>query len=174
VRLTPSPRTRIYIAIITTAALYIVFSLGSLTEMTASEAERRMRELGGLLPPNVDAWAIFSNNMVISLLMLIPLIGPVLGGYIVYNTGTFLAAISISTQTDVGFLLILPLLSIYGLLEFMGYGAMTSESVLLIYAVVKKRLREELRALPLVIGVAAAILGLAALIEFGLISIARL
>lgn len=168
-RLAPPLRWRVFIAIISAAILYALFALGSLTEMTVSEAERRMSELNEFLRGRTTPLGIFSNNFVISLIMLIPLLGPVLGGYIVYNTGTFLAAIAISTNTDVGFLLILPLLSVYGFLEFVGYGAMASESMLLLYAGVRKRLREEVRTLPIIIGVAAAVLGLAALIEFGLI-----
>jgi len=168
-----SIKTRILTALICTIILYAIFVIGSITPVDINMAQDMINEFRDLVAGINSAFDIFLNNFTISLLMAIPAIGVIIGGWIVYNTGLIISSFASLEGISVALLLILPIITIYGVLEFIGYGAMMSESILLIYAIRRKGLRAELKILPIIILISAGILGLAAVIEFSLLEFAQ-
>jgi len=168
-----SIKTRILTALICTIILYAIFVIGSITPVDINTAQDMIKEFRDLVAGINSAFDIFLNNFTISLLMAIPAIGAIIGGWIVYNTGLIISSFASLEGISVALLLILPIITIYGVLEFIGYGAMMSEGMLLIYAIRRKGLRAELKILPIIILISAGILGLAAVIEFSLLEFAQ-
>ncbi len=144
-----------------------------MTPVDAESARQMVEDFRELVAGINSASDIFLNNFAISLLMIIPVLGPIIGAWIVYNTGLIISSFASIEGINVILILILPVLTIYGILEFIGYGTMMSESILLIYAIRKKGLRHELKILPIIIVISAGVLGLAAVIEFSLITITQ-
>ncbi len=165
-----SIKTRILAALICTIALYVIFVIGSVTPVDINTAQDMVKEFRDLVAGIDSAFDIFLNNFTISLLMAIPAIGVIIGGWIVYNTGLIISSFASLEGISVALLLFLPIITVYGVLEFIGYGTMMSESILLIYAIRRKGLRAELKILPMIILISAGVLGLAAVIEFSLLA----
>lgn len=168
-----SLKTRITVAIICTVALYAVFIVGSITPVEADKAQEMVEEFRDLVSGINSALDIFLNNFVISLIMVVPALGIIIGGWIVYNTGLIVSSFASLEGVNVALFLVLPIITIYGILEFIGYGTMMSEGVLLLYAIRKKSIKSELKILPIVIVISAGFLGLGALIEFALLTITQ-
>jgi len=106
---------------------------------------------------------------------LIPFLGPPILGYAVFHTGRFLGWLGVEhgmpPQLLIPFTLNLIILTGYGILEFLGYGAAAAESLAISYYAIRSRrlLGRELRMLPLMIGLIAGFLLAGAVIEAALI-----
>ncbi len=155
---------------VSTILLVIVLLSGSLVTLSQEESEERIQQISELLR-DINVWKIFFNNFQIALLMLIPALGILAGGYIIYSTGTVFAAYSAQSGIPSVYLAGLAVLSPYGILEFLGYGLAMSEGLLIIYASFKKRLRSEVKVLPLIILAMAGLLLTAAALEMLMIEL---
>ena len=114
---------------------------------------------------------IFGNNFLICLLMFIPVIGPFLGLFIMFNTGTVIGAIA----TAEGFPPLLALALVFipiGLIEFAAYSTAMAESVWLFWRLVTRRGLRELRVTSVFISICAVLLVVGAIVEVALISLA--
>ena len=118
---------------------------------------------------------IFSNNMLVALLGIIPFAGPPLAGYIVFNTGRFLgwtsAQMGIPVNLMIAMTILIILLTGYGILELLGYGVAIAESITISHIILRRRwlLRGELKMLLMAIALSALLLALAAVIEAALV-----
>jgi hypothetical protein len=113
---------------------------------------------------------IFGNNFMICLLMFIPVIGPLLGFYILFNTGTVIGAVSIAEGIHPIIALAVTLIPI-GLIEFTAYSTAMTESIWLFRRITQKRGIHELKNTCVFISIAAVLLFLGAVIETILISL---
>jgi hypothetical protein len=113
---------------------------------------------------------IFGNNFMICLLMFIPVIGPLLGFYILFNTGTVIGAISTAEGISPIIALALTLIPI-GLIEFTAYSTAMTESIWLFRRITQKKGIHELKNTCVFISIAAVLLFLGAVIETILISL---
>ncbi|MCS7142820.1 MAG: hypothetical protein NZ920_03380 [Aigarchaeota archaeon] len=156
--------------LVTSFLLYLILVIGAFTPQTEDQIRERSSLLREILESIDGPDDIFLNNFYIALLMCVPLIGTVSGIFILFNTGQVLAAAALSTGIDIGFAAILPLWTIFGVLEFLGYGVATFEGVILFFSLIKKKFRNELLNLPLALLLIFILLLLAALIEFWLIT----
>ena len=145
-------------------------ALGSATTVERSEAERILEDVKKIVPANPNAIDIFSNNIRIALLMLIPGLGLILGPYVLYNTGlVFSASGLVNNVSGVTLFLATTILPFFWL-EFIAYAASITQNLYLIWAIKSKILRYELRNLAYtIIGIAAPLL-LGAWIEMIFIS----
>jgi hypothetical protein len=113
--------------------------------------------------------SIFQNNFAICLVSFIPVGGTIFGYYVLYNTGTYIAAESISNGLPplvvILFLFIFP----FTWLEFLAYSTALSESFLLIWRIIKGKGKKELVNTGILIAICAALLALGAVIEAFLI-----
>jgi hypothetical protein len=113
---------------------------------------------------------IFLNNFEICLLMFVPIIGPVLGLFILFDTGVALGAISSIQGYPVSLSLLSLILTPVFWLEFAAYSTAMAESIWLFRRLLQKRWLE-LKNTAILIGICAAILIVGAVVEFWLISL---
>jgi hypothetical protein len=113
---------------------------------------------------------IFGNNFFICLLMFIPIIGPLLGCYILFNTGTVIGAISAAEGIPAIVALAATFIPI-GLIEFTAYSAAMTESIWLFRRILQGRGKHEFKNACLFIALCAVLLLLGAIIETAIISI---
>jgi len=102
--------------------------------------------------------------------MFIPVIGPVLGLFILFDTGVALGAISSIQGYPVGLGLLSLVLTPVFWLEFAAYSTAMSESIWLFRRLLQKRW-QELKNTAILIGICAAILVVGAVVEVWLISL---
>ncbi|MEM3731488.1 MAG: stage II sporulation protein M [Candidatus Bathyarchaeia archaeon] len=168
----PSKIKRILTIAIFLFLCFLVTAIGVLSPLSREEADTLSKEIEELRQ-NVNVQLIFGNNFMICLAMFVPIAGPVLGFYALYNTGVLIAADSIAHDVSplVGFLsyLILPIIW----LEFLAYSTALAESVWLILRVVQRRIRREAVNACVLISICAIILLASAFIEMALIMLLK-
>jgi len=115
---------------------------------------------------------IFGNNLFICLLMFIPIIGPAAGLFVLFNTGTVVGAIAISSGFSPALAFIALAITPVFWLEFISYSIAMAESVWLFRRLIQGRGLSELRRnTTLFIAITTVMLASGALIETALISI---
>ena len=153
--------------------LLLVFMVGAFSPMERTEAQRRMEEAQKILPREPNIQAIFSNNLRVALLMLIPVLGLILGSYSLYNTGLYFSATSVSMGVSSGLLLLAVILQPFFWLEFVAYALSMTQNLYLTGALVHRRIRGEVKPLILVVALLAAILLVGAAVEVLIINLLR-
>ena len=119
--------------------------------------------------------AIFLNNFEICLLMFVPFVGIVFGTFVLFNTGSVLAAQTItlnaSNNTSIPPVLVFALLFLFPFtwLEFISYSTAISESFWLIRRGLQGEWKREIKNLGKLVLITAALLAAGALIEAALI-----
>ena len=89
-------------------------------------------------------YSIFINNLRLTLLTFIPLIGAVWMIYVQYNTGWYIGAIAKAYNVDYLIATSAILTSIVGLLEYPAYIIALGESMFLIYSATQREFKETL------------------------------
>lgn len=150
--------------------------IGSLMPINAEEAEQinsefnqtvnTLTENGVLMP------YIFGNNLFICLLMFIPVAGPLLGCYILLNTGTVIGAIAVAEGYPVALAFFALFLTPVAWLEFAAYSVSMGESLWLFRRLLQGRGKREFRNTCLFITLCTVLLLVGAIAETALISIA--
>jgi len=166
---------------ILTIVVFFLFSTmiavaGVLTPLSPEESQTRSEDLKQLQDEirGLDVWDmkvyIFANNFRICLMMFIPLAGPFIGTYVLYNTGVFIGAES--TTMNVPGLLILFSLFLFPFtwMEFIAYAIGLSGSVWLTWCIVRRKWKSEIKMTAILIIICAVMLFVAALIEALLIA----
>ena len=162
---------RLKLSLLLTLILIIVLALSSLIPMNQEEAQEIFRQLEELFKDDITFTKIWMNNMVIALLTHIPFIGVGIGGFVIFQTGRVFGAIAAQMETSSILLILITMAAVYGLIEFIAYGVAFTEGILLSYSILKKTFRAELRWLPISLGLSAALLLTAALMEMILIQL---
>jgi hypothetical protein len=160
---------RFFRSLLTSVFLYLILVAGAFTPLSKQEAEERMRTLQEITGNINSPLQIFANNLLISLLMLVPFVGPPSAAYVIYNTGLFFSALSITTNVPPIVTVIAPLITIYGALEFIAYGFFFHHGLRFSYTVLKRRLKEELRPALFMVVIGTIVLLSAAFLEYLLI-----
>ncbi|MEN2974075.1 MAG: hypothetical protein ABDH32_00680 [Candidatus Caldarchaeales archaeon] len=162
-------KKRIALILIFTVILFSVLYFASILAFSDEELKTLMREAEEILKRRYTVLDIFLNNFLISLIMFIPVAGPLVGGYIIYVTGRVIGVVANSTGVPSILLISLTILTFYGLLEFLAYGTAFTESILLTYSIFRRNVRRESRWILISLGATALLLLLAATIEYLLI-----
>lgn len=148
------------------AAFLISYSAGAAVPMSDEEA-RDLREQFSDQIEGIDQYGIFINNIRIALGMFIPALGVALGVFSGFATGSVFSALANSTPALEGIPPLAILITPFGVMEVFTYGLAMSRSGLLVYYFVKKRPWRDYAAPTLIeLGIAAAVLFAAALIEW--------
>ncbi len=95
-----SPRNKRLITIIVVfIASAVAMGLSTLTPMSQQDAESTFNQLNQTVTTLKDNGGIlqfiFGNNLMITVMMFIPFIGPLIGFYVFYNTGAVIGAQSV-------------------------------------------------------------------------------
>jgi hypothetical protein len=171
-----SPMRKRRLSIVAILIIAIIITLiGSLTPMDPQQA----RDISNSLNQTVNTMKqddtllpyIFGNNFMICLAMFIPVIGPLLGFYILFNTGTVIGAISTAEGIPAIIALVATFIPI-GLIEFTAYSTAMTGSIWLFRRITQGRGIRELKNTCIFISIAAVLLFLGAVIETILISMA--
>ena len=146
------------------------FQIGSMTTVSEEDAEAFMSEFEELIL-DIDAFGIFTHNLIIALPMFIPGFGVAWGVFSSWSTGFAFAAIA----TTVPEIREIPPLSIlflspFGLMEITAYSIGISRSFILIRAVIKKvSLSSFIKPTAIEIGIVVALLFVGGYLEFFMI-----
>jgi|WetSurMetagenome_2_1015567.scaffolds.fasta_scaffold97208_2 uncharacterized membrane protein SpoIIM required for sporulation len=169
-----SKRKRIYFILFIFIVSFVVTVVGAYVPLSHSDAQTISNQLNETLQTHRSNGSlteyIFFNNFEICLLMFVPVIGPVLGLFILFNTGVALGAIASVQGYPVGLGLLSLLLTPVFWLEFAAYSTAMAESIWLFRRLLQKRWLE-LKNTAILIGICAAILIVGAVVEFWLISL---
>lgn len=164
-----SLKNRLIFILIFTIALYSLLYISSAMPLSADEMNMLREEAERILREKYTIIDIFLNNFMISLIIFIPLVGPFIGGYVIYFTGRLIGSLAASTGIPSIFLISITIITFYGLIEFLAYGTAFTESIIFAYSIFKKKSRIELRWLIISIVAVAVLLLIAATIEYLLI-----
>jgi uncharacterized membrane protein SpoIIM required for sporulation len=152
-----------------------ITAIGSFMPIDAQEADQINAELNQTVDSLSENGAlmqyIFGNNFFICLLMFIPILGPLLGCYILFNTGTVIGAIATAGGYSSVIALVALFLTPIAWLEFAAYSVSMSESVWLFRRILQGRGKHEFKNACLFIALCAVLLLVGALIETALIAI---
>jgi hypothetical protein len=164
----PSKIKRILTIVIFFFISFIITIAGALTPLSLSDANDINQEIDQIRT-NASAQLIFGNNFMICLIMFIPVVGPIFGGYALYNTGIVIAAQSITAGlpplTVFFSLFIFP----FAWLEFLAYSTAFAESCWLIWRIFHRKIKRELANACILISICAIMLLVGAIIEMALI-----
>jgi len=150
------------------------FQLGSMTSVSEEDAEAFMSEFEELVL-DIDAFGIFTHNLIIALPMFIPGFGVAWGVFSAWSTGFAFAAIA-TTIPEIGDIppLSILFLSPFGLIEITAYSLGISRSFILIRAVSKKiNLTQFIKPTVIEIGIVVALLLAGGYLEFYMIELAQ-
>jgi uncharacterized membrane protein SpoIIM required for sporulation len=169
-----SKRKRIYFILFIFIVSFVVTVIGAYVPLSHSAAQTISNQLNETLQTHRSNGTlpeyIFLNNFEICLLMFIPIIGPVLGLFILFDTGVALGALSSIQGFPVAINLIGLILTPVFWLEFTAYSTAMAESIWLFRRLLQRRWRE-LKNTAIFIGICAAILAVGAVVEAWLISL---
>ena len=154
-------------------AFATIYQLGSMSEITESEAELVMAEFEDLVD-DIDAFGIFLHNTTIALLMFIPGFGMIWGSFSAWSTGFVFAAITFSMPDVEGAIPTMPLallfLTPFGLLEICAYSLGMSRSLILLVTIIKRQsLLVHLKGTIIEIGIVVVLLLVGGYVEFFMI-----
>jgi hypothetical protein len=166
---TSSLNKRLMMVAFVFVALVIILSIGTLVPISPNEAHSTEEELTqqvnylqtqGLLVPY-----IFGNNFMITLIMLIPFLGPLFGAYVLFNTGTIIAARAVANNIPPLLWVASIFLTPVGWLEFAAYSLAIAGSIWLTMRLFQSRMMHELRNTAKFVTISAVILLVSAIIE---------
>ncbi len=164
---TGSLKSRVLVFLIILVLCISITLISALTGIERSEANEIMQEMSKMedVIKSAGVQIIFGNNLIHTLIMFIPLAGPCWGTYVLYNTGRVFAAYSILYDVDPATLFSMILIHPFAWMEYLSYALAISESLWMIYAVIKRNFRNEIIVASVTIVVCNVILLLAALVE---------
>jgi len=167
-------KVRIILFFIFLGIFAAAFQLGSMITVSEEDAEAFMSEFEELVL-DIDAFGIFTHNLIIALPMFIPGFGVAWGVFSAWSTGFAFAAIA-TTIPEIGDIppLSILFLSPFGLIEITAYSLGISRSFILIRAVSKKiNLTQFIKPTVIEIGIVVALLLAGGYLEFYMIELAQ-
>jgi hypothetical protein len=148
---------------ITMASLFYPLSAQEISDLDR-ELQQMQEEVKNMDVPQ-STIHIFTNNFLICLIMFIPLAGPLFGSWVLHNTGVVISASSIINGYPPLFVFLLLFIYPFTWLEFISYSLAFSQSFWLLWRIVQRRGREEIKNTVLFIGFATLLLLIGAYIE---------
>jgi hypothetical protein len=158
-------------AILLAIALSVTLAGVLVLRMDVSEAQKLKAELQEEFDRLNDPRFIFGNNFFHTLVMFVPVIGPIWGSYVLFNTGTIVAVIGIADEVPPILYLFLLMLTPVFWLEFGVYSVAMAQSVVWLLQFLRGRGRKEAVRTCILVTICAAILLLAAVVEWVMISV---
>ena len=170
-------RRLLYVAI-GAAAFLIAYSIGAAIPMSDEEADEVKKQFSDQIE-GIDEFGIFLNNIRIALGMFVPAVGAGFGTFAGFATGSVFAAFANDSPALAGLPPLIILVTPFGVMEVFVYGLAMSRSGMLIVRIVKDKpwqadkrrpfLKESVVPTLIELGIAAAVLFAAAVIEWQII-----
>ncbi|MFP3985012.1 MAG: stage II sporulation protein M [Candidatus Bathyarchaeia archaeon] len=117
-----------------------------------------------------DPRSIFGNNFIHTLVMFVPLFGPVWGCFVLFNTGSIISILSIAQGVPPFLTFLVLFFTPVFWLEFGVYSVAMAQSVVLFLQILRRRGRKEAVRTCVLITICALFLLLAAVIEWVMIN----
>jgi len=156
--------------LITLVVLLVLGGLAASTPLSRQDAAQLEEQVGETLAQDPTTALIFVNNVRIGLAMLIPVLGPIFGGYVIFQTGLVFAAFGISSGLPGIALFVASMLFPFFWLEFVAYAAAIGQSIFLLASFWRHRVRFEARRTAVVAGLVALLLFVGAVVEEALLT----
>ncbi len=167
-------RKRIYSIVFIFVLAILVTVIGSFIPLSSKDAYDLSNQLNQTLNQNrandTLTQYIFLNNFEICLLMFVPVIGPALGLFILFDTGLALGAIAVTQGYPVWIGLLSLIVTPVFWLEFAAYSIAMAESIWLFRRLTQKRWRE-VKWTGMFIAICAGLLAIGAVVEFWIITV---
>lgn len=154
----------------------VVMIAGTITPLSAQQAKSWNQDLNQVSTSyeNMALWegalSLFEHNFMIDLIMFVPIVGQIVGSFVLYNTG--LAVNAESTDTTINpthwpaILIMLSLfISPHSWLEFIAYATAFAASIWLLRSIIRGGAKREIKRTGMFILICAGLLLLAAFIE---------
>ena len=162
-------RKRILSMIIILVIAILVTASGLLVSINQEEAEDINKNLNQTINYLTEEGGIvqfiFGNNFMICLLMFIPIVGPIIGFYALFNTGIVINAIALVEGYPSSLVFAALFLTPVAWIEYLAYSIAISESVWLFRRFTQKKGRSWLKITSIFIAICAALLLLGAIVE---------
>jgi len=167
--------------ILTIAAFFLLSLIITVAGILTPLGEEDANILGGQLddtqqtidnlPEMQQVSFIFGNNFMICLAGFVPIIGSAFECYVLYSTGVVISAYSAYKNVQTSPLLLFFLLFIlpFTWLEFLAYSIAMTESFWLIWRIIQRKGKREIRNACILLSLCAVMLLVAAIIEAALI-----
>jgi uncharacterized membrane protein SpoIIM required for sporulation len=166
-------RRRIITILLVFVAIVILTAIATLTPMDEQQAIKTNndlnQEVNSLKANDSLLQFIFGNNFIITMLMFVPFAGPILGFYILYNTGLVLEASAMAHHLPPTLSFFILFLTPIAWLEFIAYSTAIAGSMWLSARILQKRAEHELANTAKFISVCAVLLLVSAITEASLI-----
>jgi len=143
----------------------LIGAIGSAFPLNVEQVSEKLKEYEEFIPDDIDGKIIFLNNYRISLIMLLPVLGFVIGLYIIFQTGMIFGAVGASAGFSGILLYVSVALTPFFWLEFIAYAASMTESIYIIRGLVKRKFKIEFTRVLAIIIINFVLLGIGALIE---------
>ena len=152
-------------------ALASIFSGAITTNVSIQEAQSLRDELEEEFQRMNDPRFIFGNNLIHTLVMFTPLMGPVWGCFVLFNTGRIIAFFSITEEVPVMLMFLVLLFNPILWLELGVYSTAMAQSVILLLRIIQRRgVREAVRTC-IVITACVVVLLISAIAEWIIINV---
>ncbi len=168
-----SSRFKRFLAIGAFFILAVIITIaGTLTPLTSEEANSRKQDLDEMRE-NVSVQMIFGNNMMISMLMFVPVFGPLFGSYVLYNTGLYIGAETATMEINISPAIVFLTLFLFPhvWLEFIAYSIAFAASVWLTWRIVQRKTKYELVRTCIFVTICVTLLLIGAVVEVWLIEL---
>lgn len=163
--------TRIVIAAIFFIGALIVTVVGLLAlNISIQEAQETKKEIQEEFDRFNDPIFIFGNNLFHALIMFVPIIGPVWGAFVLFNTGTVVAALGIAEGVPPILYFVLLFFTPVFWLEFGVYSVAMSQSTIWFLQILRYNGKREAVRTCILFTICASILLLSAIVEWLMIN----
>lgn len=152
-------------------AFIILMALAAAIPVNPTDARTTTEELQNQLKYIATVDLIFGHNFFLTLIMLIPFIGPIFGGISAFSTGIVIADIAFVNNVNAELLLASLFTAPHTWLELFAYALAMSQSVFVSIAIVRGRFRQELVRTCVIMAICALTLVVAAFFEVILIAL---
>lgn len=164
-------RERLVVFLVVFALCVLATIAGVVAKVSLQEAQEiseGMNEMKNAIR-FMSVQVIFGNNLMYALIMFIPVAGPGVGFYVLYNTGRIIAALGKISNIDPLLLYLLLFIFPFTWLEYVAYALAISESLWIIYAMIKRNLRNEMFLMSMTVVICNILLLSGAIIEAAII-----
>ncbi len=163
-------QTRIVITVIFFIVALIVTAVGMFViRIDVSEAQEFEKEIQEEFERLDDPRFIFGNNLLHTLIMFVPIIGPIWGSFVLFNTGAIIGIISIARGVPQIFVFLLLFFTPVFWLEFGVYSVAMAQSVIWFLQILRHRGKKEAVRTCILVTICASILLLSAIVEWVMI-----
>lgn len=164
-------RYRLVFFVVFVTVFLLSFWIGTTYKMSNDEARQFLKEYR-TSTQGIGAYGIFVHNVSNTLAMFVPAAGVGWGAYNAWSTGAaFKILLSLNSTLSQSSPVLVLLAKPFGVMEVVSYGIAMSRSLLLLFAIVKKKpLKKELRNTAIEIGIVSVVLLVAAFVESSMMS----